>query len=105
MQSFAIPAEQRVAPHQLSPKRVSERDLFSFPFADYLASLPGDALSTASVTSTPAGLSIEAPVIDGDLVRVWISAGSAGTAYQLSLQGSTAYGRTFVFGTTLFVEE
>lgn len=53
----------------------------------------GDSLVGApAVTGTPAGLTIETPVIADNRVVAWISGGAPGTTYELAVTCGTARG-------------
>lgn len=61
--------------------------------SDWLAS--GETITEAAVTVTPSGLTAGAPAIinGGTAVRVWLSAGNAGSDYRVTCQVTTSAGR------------
>jgi hypothetical protein len=63
------------------PKLPEESEVFSFDFAARLGA--GQAVSSATVTATPAGLTLGAASVSGSVVSVRISGGAAETVYDV----------------------
>lgn len=53
----------------------------------------GDTVTDATAEADPIGVSIDRVEIFGDIVKVWISGGTAGTSYQINVTATTAMGR------------
>lgn len=78
--------------YKFDDKYVADVDGFTFNLAAWLGD--ADALSVAPVpTVTPSGCTIQATVVSGSLVTVWISGGVAGTTYTIDLEAVTTSGR------------
>lgn len=61
---------------------------------DFSRWLPeGDTLADASAHVSPAGLSIDAVQLHEAIVKVWLSGGTDGEAYLVTLTATTAQGR------------
>jgi hypothetical protein len=79
-------------------KRPGESNLYQVSFANQLAA--GESISTATVTSTPAGdvsnpgLTIGAPVIATPWVQVRLSVGTDGYTYAVNFTVTTSLGNT-----------
>lgn len=53
----------------------------------------GDSLSSVSVSVSPAGLTVTGLIV-GSNVKLWVSGGTAGTAYKIEVTASSTLGRT-----------
>lgn len=61
---------------------------------DYTDFLNGeDTLSTKTVTVSPTGLTVDSSVIAGDRVKVWLSGGTNGITYKVTVTATTTDGR------------
>lgn len=65
---------------------------FSFEFVDWISA--DDQIVTATVTGSPAGLTISSALISGTKVTVWVSEAVIATNYVLTCEVTTAGGRT-----------
>lgn len=74
---------------------------FDFSLFDVMES---DTMASATVASTPSGLTIGSPSVSGDTVTVRISAGTDGTTYRLKVQGTTTGGYDIVCYADLYVD-
>lgn len=63
-----------------------------FNFVDWL--VEGDAITGATVTASPTGVTVGAPVLTTSAVRCWLSGGAASVSYTVSCTVVTAQGRT-----------
>lgn len=55
--------------------------------------LTGDALASAVATVTPVGLTVATPLVVGSKIKLWISGGTTGTTYKVTLTTTTTLGR------------
>lgn len=80
-------------------KLVEDDEFFTVDFTDRLTLTEG-VVSIASVTATPAGLTLGQQVIDSDLpakkIQVRISGGTVGVTYTIRVQISTSDGNVKV---------
>lgn len=53
----------------------------------------GDMVSSIVSTTSDAGITVDAPTFDGDTITVWVSGGTAGTTYAISVVLATTVGR------------
>jgi hypothetical protein len=63
------------------PKLPEEDEVFSVNFADRLGA--GRTVTGATVTATPAGLTVGTPGVSGTVVSVRISGGTAAAVYEV----------------------
>lgn len=70
----------------------AERLDYDVDYTDWLPS--ADSLSSATVSVSPSGLTIDSPAINGKFVKLWVSGGSSGAKYKATLTVVTAIGRT-----------
>lgn len=73
-------------------KTVNESRPFNFDWERELAS--GEVITTATVTSTPAGLTIGTPTTQDAVVQIRVSGGSAATVYSVTCKIDTNQGNT-----------
>jgi hypothetical protein len=79
---------------RFDPKTPTDVDSYTLDFTAWLASQPGDAIVSAAVTTTPAGLTmIGQAVISAGAVSQQLAGGAAGTDYTLFYAVGTASGR------------
>jgi len=64
---------------------------YDIDYSEWLT--PGDNVESAAVTVEPAGLTIESTFINDPRVKIWVSGGSNGTQYKLTITTTTADGR------------
>lgn len=72
-------------------KQTSENLDYDFEFTNALPS--GDNVSTATVTATPAGLTLGTKTISGQTVKQWISGGTDGVTYKVTVVATSVAGR------------
>ncbi|WP_458796501.1 phage fiber-tail adaptor protein [Mycobacteroides abscessus] len=53
----------------------------------------GDTITDATATASPAGLSVDSTTTTTDEVTVWLSGGTAGSSYMVTVHITTAGGR------------
>lgn len=53
----------------------------------------GDALQSAVASVTPSGLTVNNPIVIGTKVKLWITGGTSGTTYKVTLKTTTTAGR------------
>lgn len=52
-----------------------------------------DSITDATAVATPDGVDISSVQVFGDVVKVWISGGTAGESYAIEVTATTAQGR------------
>lgn len=55
---------------------------------------PGDSVLSGVATVEPAGLVVQTPIKVGTTLKLWISGGTHGTKYKVTVTATTALGRT-----------
>ncbi|MWV17566.1 hypothetical protein F3I16_16105 [Pseudomonas sp. L-22-4S-12] len=86
------------------PKQPSERLSKSITYADALDD--GDEIATVmSCAVAPAGLTAVPTLVDGNRVRLWVSAGVDGVAYKITVKVQTSGGEIFEDELTCRVRE
>jgi hypothetical protein len=74
-------------------KQPAER--FSYTVSYVEALTIGDNLATATAEVSPAGLVVDNVGVYDPRVKLWVSGGTSGTSYKVTLTVNTADGRTF----------
>lgn len=64
---------------------------YDIDFAEWIPD--GDVVSSATITSSPAGLTVGTVGVFGSYLKVWISEGVDGTTYKLEVTATTQGGR------------
>ena len=77
------------------PKQPAERQDYDVDFTDWLADNGSDTLSTGTppVVTAETGITLAATGVSGGIVKVWLSGGTAGHAYKITVTGTTVGGR------------
>lgn len=70
------------------PVEVKDYDL---DYSEWLVA--ADTVEAAEVTVEPAGLTVRSVFTQDKKIKVWLSAGTNGTVYNLTVTMTTAYGR------------
>lgn len=70
------------------PVEVKDYDI---DYSEWLTS--GDNVQSATVTVVPTGLTVDAVYINDPRIKVWLSGGTDGTAYKLTVTMTSADGR------------
>ena len=70
------------------PSEVLDYDL---DYREWLTS--GDNVQSATVAVTPTGLTVDSTFINDPRVKIWLSAGTAGSTYKVTVTMTTADGR------------
>ena len=68
---------------------------FSYTVSYEEALTIGDNVESATATVSPTGLTVDNVGVYDPRVKLWVSGGTAGTSYKVSLTVNTADGRTF----------
>lgn len=85
-----------VIPQTLA-KPASSNRLYDFDFSEAVEILEEEqTISSATVTSTPSGLTVGDDVISGATVQVRVSGGTAGTTYALVCAATLSDGSTIL---------
>lgn len=71
----------------------AERLSYSIDYADALTA--GDNVSSATVSISPSGLTVNNVSVIDPRVRFWVSGGTSGVTYKVTLTINTADGRIF----------
>lgn len=74
-------------------KQPAER--FSYTVSYVEALTDGDNLETATASVSPAGLQVDNLGVYDPRVKIWVSGGTNGAIYKVTLTVNTADGRTF----------
>ena len=72
-------------------KQPAETESYSITYEDDLTT--GDNVESAVATVAPVGLTVETPVVDDPMVRMWVSGGTNGVTYKITVTTTTADGR------------
>ena len=64
---------------------------YDLDYSEWLT--PGDSVESAVVVVEPTGLTVESVFTNESKVKVWVSAGTSGMAYKLTVTMTTADGR------------
>lgn len=65
---------------------------YDVEYVDFLSE--GDSLLSATATVSPIGLTVNTPLIVGTTVKLWVSGGTAGIKYKVTVKTVTALSRT-----------
>ncbi len=84
-------------------KQPWERLDYDVTFAPWLT--PGDNLKELAASVSPVGLTVESPVNNDPLVKVWISGGTDGVKHKVTVQAETDDGRKKEVEFTLKVKD
>ncbi len=84
-------------------KQPAERFSYSINYVDALT--VGDNVESASVVVVPAGLIIDNLGIYDPRVKIWVSGGTAGVNYKVTIDTHTADGRVFQDELTFKIKE
>lgn len=68
---------------------------FSYTVSYEEALTIGDNVESATATVSPTGLTVDNVGVYDPRVKLWVSGGTAGTSYKVTLTVNTADGRTF----------
>lgn len=60
-------------------------------YDDFLSE--GDSLAYGQVTVSPAGLTVNPPLVVGTTLKLWITGGTPGVKYKVTLRAFTTQGR------------
>ena len=74
------------------PKQPADVQDYDVDYADYLNELGGDTLVSAVVTAD-VGVTVDSHSIIGTAVKVWVSGGTTGRTYKVTIRATTAFGR------------
>jgi hypothetical protein len=85
------------------PKLPGESEVFSLDFAARLGA--GQTVAGATVTATPAGLTLGAPSVSGSVVSVRVSGGTGGVTFDLECLATLNDGSVVGYCTPLKVTE
>lgn len=72
-------------------KQPDERLDYDVDYAEWIPAL--DSLLIATVTVSPAGMIVDSPLILTDVVKLWVSGGTSGVRYKVTLTVTTTLGR------------
>jgi hypothetical protein len=72
-------------------KQPAEELDYDIEYVDFLSA--GDSLLSGTASVSPAGLTVHAPLVVGTGLKVWVSGGSAGTSYKVTVRATTVLGR------------
>lgn len=72
-------------------KQPAENLDYDFDFTNAFPS--GDNISTATVNATPTGLTLGTKTISGQIVKQWISGGTDGVTYKITVTATSVTGR------------
>ena len=64
---------------------------YDIDYSEWLTA--GDNVQGATVEVSPVGLTVESTFINDPRVKIWVSGGTTGTTYKLTVTATTAYGR------------
>jgi len=64
---------------------------YDIDYSEWLTA--GDNVQAASVEVAPVGLIVESTFINDPRVKIWVSGGTTGTTYKLTVTATTADGR------------
>ncbi len=76
---------------------------YTYDFGLWAQLQGSDTLASATVTGSPAGLTIGTPSVSGTVVSVRLSSGTVATTYRLTVSGTTAAGFKLVGYADVFV--
>ena len=77
-----------LAKYEKQPAEVKDYDI---DYSEWLTA--GDNVQAASVEVAPVGLTVESTFINDPRVKIWVSGGTTGTTYKLTVTATTADGR------------
>jgi hypothetical protein len=72
-------------------KQPADRLDYDVTYKDWLTD--GDNVLTVTAEVTPEGLTVEAVYVNDPIVKTWLSGGTSGTTYKITLTATTADGR------------
>lgn len=81
----------------------AERQSYSIEYSEALTG--GDGIETAVATSSPEGLVVESVTVTALRVQFWVSGGSSGVSYKVTVTANTKEGRTFQDELTFKIKE
>lgn len=64
---------------------------YAFDYSDFLQ--VDDSLLSATSSVTPSGLTVNAPFVSDKQIKFWVSGGTDGVKYKLTITATTAVGR------------
>lgn len=64
---------------------------YDVEYSDFMGGI--DALSSKTVTATPTGINVDSSSIVGTRVKVWLSGGTNGVTYKITVTATTSDGR------------
>jgi hypothetical protein len=70
----------------------NEQRIYAFDFSEMEELVGGDTLVSAVVTSSPSGLTIGSPSVDGSKIEFQVTGGTAHTVYSISCLATTSSG-------------
>lgn len=76
-------------------KQPSEAKDYDLDYSEWLTGYDTDSVlsATVSVTGDDAALVVQDPVVNGNRVKLWVSAGTDGNGYKVEVTTTTAEGR------------
>lgn len=81
----------------------AERQSYTVDYSEVLT--VGDRIESATATSSPDGLVVENVTATDIGVRFWVSGGSSGVSYKVTVTANTKEGRTFQDELTFKIKE
>lgn len=72
-------------------KRPDDQLDYDIDFERWLSD--GDTIQDATAVASPAGVTVDRVEVFGDIVKVWLSGGTAGASHEITVTASTAEGR------------
>jgi hypothetical protein len=72
-------------------KQPAESLDYDIEYEDFLST--GDSVASGTAVATPSGLTVDAPLVVGTALKLWVSGGTAGTTYKVEVTMTTALGR------------
>ena len=64
---------------------------YDIDYGEWLSN--ADSLLSATVAVAPAGLTVQSPLVVGERVKLWVSGGTSGTKYKVTVTTTTTLGR------------
>jgi hypothetical protein len=83
-----------VTPAFFASKHPDETELRAIDWSAAL--IAGDTISTSTWSVTPSGLTLASPLVEGNVARIRVSGGNAGSTYQIKNTVTTAQGLVLV---------
>lgn len=64
---------------------------YAFDYTDFLQS--GDSVLSGTASVSPSGLTVTGPVASGKQLKYWVTGGTTGTKYKVTITMTTSLGR------------